>query len=143
MLSMCTSFQTIKILNIVTNRARERYMLSSGSMYTRQQNKVIQISLYPVIITKQGYLIIISFIFSQSLQRKQRNPKNFVFSKVFHDTVLIDFNKKMEYILLRVQMHAGKLSVKPDKILGVSCNELASHFWWGGQYVVFISKSLN
>ena len=118
MLSMCTSFQTIKILNIVTNRARERYMLSSGSMYTRQQNKVIQISLHPVIITKQGYLIIISFIFSQSLQRKQRNPKNFVFSKVFHDTVLIDFNKKMEYILLRVQMHAGKLSVKPDKILG-------------------------
>lgn len=118
MLSMCTSFQTIKILNIVTNRARERYMLSSGSMYTRQQNKVIQISLHPVIITKQGYLIIISFTFSQSLQRKQRNPKNFVFSKVFHDTVLIDFNKKMEYILLRVQMHAGKLSVKPDKILG-------------------------
>lgn len=116
MLSMCTSFQTIKILNIVTNRARERYMLSSGSMYTRQQN--IQISLHPVIITKQGYLIIISFTFSQSLQRKQRNPKNFVFSKVFHDTVLIDFNKKMEYILLRVQMHAGKLSVKPDKILG-------------------------
>lgn len=118
MLSMCTSFQTIKILNIVTNRARERYMLSSGSMYTRQQNKVIQISLHPVIITKQGYLIIISFTFSQSLQRKQRNPQNFVFSKVFHDTVLIDFNKKMEYILLRVQMHAGKLSVKPDKILG-------------------------
>ena len=118
MLSMCTSFQTIKILNIVTNRARERYMLSSGSMYTRQQNKVIQISLHPVIITKQGYLIIISFTFSQSLQRKQRNPKKFVFSKVFHDTVLIDFNKKMEYILLRVQMHAGKLSVKPDKILG-------------------------
>ena len=118
MLSMCTSFQTIKILNIVTNQARERYMLSSGSMYTRQQNKVIQISLHPVIITKQGYLIIISFTFSQSLQRKQRNPKNFVFSKVFHDTVLIDFNKKMEYILLRVQMHAGKLSVKPDKILG-------------------------
>lgn len=118
MLSMCTSFQTIKILNIVTNRARERYMLSSGSMYTRQQNKVIQISLHPVIITKQGYLIIISFTFSQSLQRKQRNPKNFVFSKVFHNTVLIDFNKKMEYILLRVQMHAGKLSVKPDKILG-------------------------
>lgn len=118
MLSMCTSFQTIKILNIVTNRARERYMLSSGSMYTRQQNKVIQISLHPVIITKQGYLIIISFTFSQSLQRKQRNPKNFVFSKVFHDTVLIDFNKKMEYILLRVQMHAGNLSVKPDKILG-------------------------
>lgn len=118
MLSMCTSFQTIKILNIVTNRARERYMLGSGSMYTRQQNKVIQISLHPVIITKQGYLIIISFTFSQSLQRKQRNPKNFVFSKVFHDTVLIDFNKKMEYILLRVQMHAGKLSVKPDKILG-------------------------
>lgn len=118
MLSMCTSFQTIKILNIVTNRARERYMLSSGSMYTRQLNKVIQISLHPVIITKQGYLIIISFTFSQSLQRKQRNPKNFVFSKVFHDTVLIDFNKKMEYILLRVQMHAGKLSVKPDKILG-------------------------
>ena len=118
MLSMCTSFQTIKSLNIVTNRARERYMLSSGSMYTRQQNKVIQISLHPVIITKQGYLIIISFTFSQSLQRKQRNPKNFVFSKVFHDTVLIDFNKKMEYILLRVQMHAGKLSVKPDKILG-------------------------
>ena len=118
MLSMCTSFQTIKILNIVTNQARERYMLSSGSMYTRQQNKVIQISLHPVIITKQGYLIIISFTFSQSLQRKQRNPKKFVFSKVFHDTVLIDFNKKMEYILLRVQMHAGKLSVKPDKILG-------------------------
>lgn len=118
MLSMCTSFQTIKILNIVTNRARERYMLSSGSMYTRQQNKVIQISLHPVIITKQGYLIIISFIFSQSLQRKQRNPKNFVFSIVFHDTVLIDFNQKMEYILLGVQMHAGKLSVKPDKILG-------------------------
>lgn len=118
MLSMCTSFQTIKILNIVTNGARERYMLSSGSMYTRQQNKVIQISLHPVIITKQGYLIIISFIFSQSLQRKQRNPKNFVFSKVFHDTVLIDFNQKMEYILLGVQMHAGKLSVKPDKILG-------------------------
>ena len=118
MLSMCTSFQTIKILNIVTNRARERYMLSSGSMYTRQQNKVIQISLHPVIITKQRYLIIISFTFSKSLQRKQRNPKNFVFSKVFHDTVLIDFNKKMEYILLRVQMHAGKLSVKPDKILG-------------------------
>ena len=118
MLSMCTSFQTIKILNIVTNQARERYMLSSGSMYTRQQNKVIQISLHPVIITKQGYLIIISFTFSQSLQRKQRNPKNFVFSKVFHDTVLIDFNQKMEYILLRVQMHAGKLSVKPNKILG-------------------------
>ena len=118
MLSMCTSFQTIKILNIVTNRARERYMLSSGSMYTRQQNKVIQISLHPVIITKQGYLIIISFTFSQSLQRKQRNPKNFVFSKVFHDTVLIDFNQKMEYILLGVQMHSGKLSVKPDKILG-------------------------
>lgn len=118
MLSMCTSFQTIKILNIVTNRARERYMLSSGSMYTRQQNKVIQISLHPVIITKQRYLIIISFTFSKSLQRKQRNPKNFVFSKVFHNTVLIDFNKKMEYILLRVQMHAGKLSVKPDKILG-------------------------
>ena len=118
MLSMCTSFQTIKILNIVTNRARERYMLSSGSMYTRQQNKVIQISLHPVIITKQGYLIIISFTFSQSLQRKQRNPKNFVFSKVFHDTVLIDFNQKMKYILLGVQMHAGKLSVKPDKILG-------------------------
>ena len=94
MLSMCTSFQTIKILNIVTNQARERYMLSSGSMYTRQQNKVIQISLHPVIITKQGYLIIISFTFSQSIQRKQRNPKNFVFSKVFHDTVLIDFNKK-------------------------------------------------
>lgn len=118
MLSMCTSFQTIKILNIVTNRARERYMLSSGSMYTRQQNKVIQISLHPVIITKQRHLIIISFTFSKSLQRKQRNPKNFVFSKVFHDTVLIDFNQKMEYILLRVQMHAGKLSVKPEKILG-------------------------
>lgn len=75
MLSMCTSFQTIKILNIVTNRARERYMLSSGSMYTRQQNKVIQISLHPVIITKQGYLIIISFTFSQHFRESKGIPK--------------------------------------------------------------------
>lgn len=140
---MCTSFQTIKILNIVTNQARERYMLSSGSMYTRQQNKVIQISLHPVIITKQGYLIIISLTFSQSLQRKPRNPKNFVFSKVFHDTVLIDFNKKWSILYWEYKCMLANCQWSLTKFWGVSCNELASQFWWGGQYVVFISKSLN